>query len=334
MLASLARLGLDMVLPAGAEARLSVLGYHRVLPAPDPLLSSDPCAEVFERTMQWVKQAFNVIPLSDGIAGVRSGQLPRRALAITFDDGYANNETLAAPILSRLGLHATFFVATGYLDGGRMFNDTIVEAVRGAHGGRLDLTRLGLGSHALGSDDERRRAIASILAAIKYKPVAERAALAEQVADAAQVDPPGDLMMSSEQVSRLARRGFALGGHTVNHPILARLGERDARREIESGRRRVEELAAGHVDLFAYPNGAPGRDYSAETVRLVREAGFAGAVSSSPGAARFGSDPFQIPRFTPWDADPVRFAMRMWNNAIRVEPRLLPVDVTTTAGMQ
>ena len=95
--------------------------------------------------MRWVKRTFNVIPLREGVAGLKAGRLPARALSITFDDGYANNESIAAPILARLGLHATFFIATGFLDGGRMFNDTIIETVRAARGTELDLQALGLG---------------------------------------------------------------------------------------------------------------------------------------------------------------------------------------------
>jgi hypothetical protein len=71
-----------------------------------------------------------------------------------------------------------------------------------------------------------------------------------------------------------------------------------------------------------------------DTVRIVRETGYEGAVTSSPGAARRGTDPFQIPRFTPWETAPLRFALRMSNNAMRVEPRLLSVGVPTTTGMQ
>jgi peptidoglycan/xylan/chitin deacetylase (PgdA/CDA1 family) len=325
MLSSVARLALDVALPGGDGARLSVLGYHRVLPQADPLLPTDPSVREFERTMRWVGDAFNVIPLSEAVAGLTAGKLPRRALAITFDDGYANNETLAAPVLERLGLHATFFIATGYLDGGRMFNDTVIEAVRGARDAQLDLEAIGLGCHRLGSDDDRRRAIDAILGAIKYLPTSRRVMLSESVAARAGVDPPSDLMMTSEQASRLARRGFALGAHTVTHPILAALDEDEAWQEIDEGRRQVQELAGAPIDVFAYPNGRPGRDYTAATVRLVRAAGFAGAVSSAPGAARPGSDPYQIPRFTPWDAGPLRFAARMWNNAVRVEPRLLPL---------
>jgi len=317
---SLAHPLIRLALTAASRNRLSVLIYHRVLAEPDGLLPSEPCAEEFERTMRWVKDTFNVIPLSEGAEGVKNSKLPQRALAITFDDGYANNATVAAPILSRLGLHATFFIATGFLDGGRMFNDTIIDAIRGFEGTTLDLEPLGLGRHATASLDERRQAIGAVLDRIKYRLEAERGDLAERVAEMAGVTPSANLMMTSSQAAGLARCGFELGGHTVTHPILAQVDRVAARREIELGRQCLEELAGSSVRLFAYPNGKPQRDYTKVSAMLVRELGFAGAVSTSGGAAVVGSDPFQIPRFTPWDVRPLRFAAQLGYNLGRARP--------------
>ena len=179
-----------LALTVASRDRLSVLIYHRVPAEPDELLPGEPHAAEFERTMRWVKSTFNVIPLADGVAGIKTGKLPPRALSITFDDGYANNATVAAPILSRLGLHATFFIATGFLDGGRMFNDTVIEAVRGFRGDVLDLDGLGLGCSSDGESGRSTPAIDAILAGIKYRPESERGQLADDVAQAAGVVPP------------------------------------------------------------------------------------------------------------------------------------------------
>ena len=309
-----------LALTAASRNRLSVLIYHRVLPEPDELLPGEPCAAEFDRAMRLVKSTLNVIPLADGVRGIKTGKLPTRALSITFDDGYANNATVAAPILSRLGLHATFFIATGFLDGGRMFNDTVIEAVRGFGGAILDVEFLGLGRHPTGTVVDRRRAVEALLRAIKYRPEAERGRLAEQVADTAGVQPSKDLMMTSAQVAGLAQTGFALGGHTVSHPILSQLDPATAQDEIARGRKRLEELTGSRVGLFAYPNGRPDLDYGVAATRLVRELGFDGAVSTSRGAARVGSDPFQIPRFTPWDLRPLRFPAQLAANLLNAEP--------------
>jgi peptidoglycan/xylan/chitin deacetylase (PgdA/CDA1 family) len=320
MLASAVRTAMRLLSPPGARGRLSVLIYHRVIAQPDEFLGSEPHAAEFEETMRWVKRVFRVLPLRDGVAGLKSGKLPDRALCITFDDGYADNESVAAPILAKLGLHATFFIASAYLDGGRMFNDSVFEAVRRHRGSELDLTALGLGTYRTGSVEEKSKAIAQILEAVKYRPVAERSELAERIAQIAQATLPTDLMMTSAQAANLARMGFELGGHTETHPILAQLDADAARREIEGGKRRVEELAGTRVGLFAYPNGRPHRDYSRATVELVRNAGFDAAVSTSHGAARIGEDPFQIPRFTPWDRSRPKFAARLVSNLTRVAP--------------
>src|SRR5262249_56576651 len=127
---------------------------------------------------------FTVLPLPEAIERLRTGALPSRAAAITFDDGYADNCTVAMPILSRLRLPATFFVATGFLDGGRMWNDTVIESVRRA-GDELDLSSLGLGHYSLPDATARRRAFAAILPALKYRgphqPIAQASAGAERV---------------------------------------------------------------------------------------------------------------------------------------------------------
>lgn len=308
-------------LTVAGSRRLSVLIYHRIPAEPDALLPDEPDARSFEQTMRWIRDAFNVIPLAEGVGGLKSGRLPPRALSITFDDGYANNATVAAPILKRLGLHATFFIATGYLDGGRMFNDAVVEGVRHARGPQLDLGILGLGVHSVATIDDRRATIGALLDAIKYRSEGERAECAERIAQIAGAPTSPDLMMTSEQAASVARDGFELGGHTVTHPILAQLDLASAREEIECGRDRVGELAGRPVRLFAYPNGRPHRDYVAATRQLVEDLGFEGAVSTSRGAARIGSDPFEVPRFTPWVRTPLRFCGQMLDNIARSAPQ-------------
>jgi peptidoglycan/xylan/chitin deacetylase (PgdA/CDA1 family) len=329
------RFAISRLSPAGRRARLSVLIFHRVLPDPDHLHPGEPTAAQFEQRLRWIKARFNVISLAKAVEGLKSATLPERALSITFDDGYADNHDLAAPVLAKLGMTATFFIATGYLDGGVMFNDIVVEAVRRAPPGPLDLSRCGLGVHDVSSTDAKRAAICAILQAIKYKPAAARTRLAREVADVACAGGvPRHLMMTGEQVGGLRRMGMDIGAHTVSHPILADIDASAARREISEGRERLESLIRAPIELFAYPNGEPGRDYGPEHVRLVRELRFKGAVSTARGAAWAGSDPFQIPRFTPWDWRPSRAGTHLVRNLLS-RPAVIPaeqVDATSDHG--
>jgi peptidoglycan/xylan/chitin deacetylase (PgdA/CDA1 family) len=121
-------------------------------------------------------------------------------------------------------------------------------------------------------------------------------------------------MMTSEQAAGLARAGFELGGHTVTHPILAKLDLREAADEIARGRSRLADVAGSPIRLFAYPNGRPDRDYRKATAGIVEELGFDGAVTTASGAARVGSDPFQVPRFTPWDLRAAGFLRQIGSN--------------------
>ncbi len=307
--------------PAGSRARLSTLIFHRVLAASDPL-SQDPSGAQFEHRMRWVGQHFNVLPLTDAVARLRNCTLPARALAITFDDGYADNQRIAAPILHGLGLPATFFIATGYLDGGCMFNDAITAAVRGCARGSLDLTELALGTHSLASLAQRRSAIAALLTQLKSLDPAQRAAKTEAICRVTEVVPPTDLMMNSSQVTALARDGFEIGAHTVNHPILARLGRAAARDEIHRGRQRLEEIADAAIRMFAYPNGRPGEDYTSDTTELVRQLGFDAAFTTAHGVANRSADHYQLPRFTPWDLGDLKFGLRMARNLMNANPTI------------
>ncbi|MEN9395905.1 MAG: hypothetical protein RLZ81_435 [Pseudomonadota bacterium] len=306
--------------PAGPKARLSILIFHRVLNAPDPLFPNEMHARQFDAVCGWLARWFNVLPLEQAVHTLKAGQLPARSACITFDDGYADNHQVALPILERHGLSATFFIATGFLDGGRMWNDTIIETVRACHHTRLDLTELELGAHALASLQDKQAAIAALIDAIKYRSVPERVALTEQVASLAQVQPPRDLMMSSHQVQLMRQAGMGIGAHTVSHPILARLSDDDAREEILASKLMLEELLDERIGLFAYPNGKHTSDYLPATVDIVRGLGFDAAVTTERGTTGREDDIFQIRRFTPWDRTRFRFGSRLVDNIRRSQP--------------
>lgn len=308
--AALIRSAGALLTPRAPHAVLLVLIYHRVLERPDPLLQGEPDAKAFAAQMDLIKSVCRVLPLEEAIDRLGSGSLPQRAVSITFDDGYANNRTLAAPILKERNMPATVFVATGFLNGGCMFNDTIIESVRRA-GPLLDLGELELGRFELTDDASRLNAIHVLLKALKYRSPAERIALAEAVATKIGAELPKDLMMTDTQVRELADFGVSVGAHTVSHPILNSVGEATARREIVDSRHILREMTGEPISLFAYPNGRPKTDYSAIHARMVGEAGFKAAVSTAWGGAGVNTDRYQIPRMLPWDTRPLMFAARL-----------------------
>lgn len=300
--------------PAGPRAGLSSLIFHRVLPEPDLLFPTEVDSRQFDAIMGWVKQWFNVLPLHEAVERLKHGNLPAAAAAITFDDGYADNYDIALPILRRHGLTATFFIATGFLDGGRMFNDTVIEAIRSAPPAQIDLTAIGLGRHTVDTIAARRATINALLPQIKYQDSAQRAETVAAVAEACGVELPTVLMMTTPQLRALHAAGMGIGAHTVNHPILARLDTVNAHREIAESKAHLEAVLGEPIRLFAYPNGKPGDDYLPEHAAMVKKLGFDAAVSTAWGAARVETDRYQLPRFTPWERQKWRFGLSLLRN--------------------
>jgi peptidoglycan/xylan/chitin deacetylase (PgdA/CDA1 family) len=300
--------------PAGAGGRLSILVFHRVLAEPDPLFPELPDAVGFGQILQWIKSSFNVLPLDDAVRRLGSGSLPSRAAVITFDDGYLDNFTVALPALQQYGMVATFFIATGFLNGGRMWNDTIIEAIRSGSRRRPDSDGADPRGRELRTPMEKRAAIDRLINDGKYLRPDARIEFAARVAADVTHRLPADLMMTSDHVRALRRAGMQIGAHTVSHPILTRITSDEARNEIRKGKLQLEELLDERVSLFAYPNGRYGEDYTNEHVALAREIGFDAAVSTNWGAAKRGTDVMQLPRFTPWDRTQVSFGLRLAAN--------------------
>ena len=304
---------------------LSILIFHRVLHESDPLQPDLATARTFESRMRWLDRFFRILPLGDSLVQLKEGRLPSRAVSITFDDGYADNVDIALPILRRLGIPATFFIATGFLNGGRMWNDTIIETVRKNGARAIRRTYGDRATLPCETDAQRRAAIHQLLGDLKYLPEAERRSQVEKFAQAVDTPLPG-LMMTESQVRQLAAEGMEVGAHTISHPILTWMGREEARNEIFGSKQELEGLLGQAVPLFAYPNGKPGRDFGEREVEIVREAGFQGAVSTGWGAASARTDFFRLPRFTPWDHSAVRFIGRLALMRQKGGSRLLPKD--------
>jgi peptidoglycan/xylan/chitin deacetylase (PgdA/CDA1 family) len=155
-----------LLAPGGRGGKLNIFIFHRVRPAPDPLFPWDMDAAGFSALLAFLRRWFTVLPLDEAVRRLESDTLPPAAVSVTFDDGYADNLTVARPLLERYEVPATVFVANGYLDGGRMWNDTVIEAVRTSRAVELDLRDEGLSFVALRTAEEKRQAIDALLAQV------------------------------------------------------------------------------------------------------------------------------------------------------------------------
>ncbi len=290
--------------------KLFILIYHRVLDEPDFMRPGEVDRKIFIWQMALVKKNFNVLSLADALEKMRSNTLPPRAVCITFDDGYADNYLNALPILKQNELPATFFIASGFLNGGRMWNDTVIETLRYYSEEKLNLEKIALGVFNTKTEVEKARAANQIIIKIKHLEPEIRIEYTNYIASFAE-KLPDDLMLNNEQLLQLEQSGMEIGGHTVTHPIMAKTPAKQLKQEIEENKQILEALINKPLRFFAYPNGKPGQDYLPEQVKLIKENNYQAAVSTQWGVSNGKSDIFQLSRFTPWDANPLRFMARM-----------------------
>jgi peptidoglycan/xylan/chitin deacetylase (PgdA/CDA1 family) len=284
---------------APVSRKLMILIYHRVLAAPDVMRPDEVDAARFRSQMAVLARFFNPLPLPEALQRLQQQQLPPRAISISFDDGYADNLLHALPILQRYRLPASFFITSGCLNGGRLWNDTVIEALRQCRRPYLDLRAQGLARYPLGTYQQRAQLAQQLLTTLKHRPPDQRAAACADIASQSG-ELPSDLMLSLGQLRQLHQAKMHIGGHTVSHPILTSLSAAAAQREIVDNKRQLEQWLQTPIDWFAYPNGKQPHDFTDQHCAQVKQAGFSAALTTHAGAADAASDAWQLPRFTPW----------------------------------
>ncbi|MEL7185052.1 MAG: polysaccharide deacetylase family protein [Pseudomonadota bacterium] len=263
----------------------------------DALRPDEPSRTEFKNDLDIIKSLFNVLSVPNAAQRLVDGTLPARAACITFDDGYLNNHEIAAPMLEEAGLPATFYIATGAIESGIMWNDLVIETfARSRHTPKFTGAKLKKNSE----QSSGYAAVNNVISAIKYKPLNERWQLAQEFYTANTSDAVPRLMMTPDRIQDLSKRGFDIGGHTVNHPILAEMSDEDAANEIKNSIAWLAEVTGKRAYSFAYPNGKPGVDYNERHSQMVAGAGCKAAFSTTWGVGKSSSSQYEIPRIGPW----------------------------------
>lgn len=289
-----------------------VLRYHRVRKC---AMGSAECgiplaveAEEFDAQLAFLESRCQVVTAGELAASVAEGKpLPQNAVAITFDDGYADNHSLALPLLARHGLRAAFFVTAGWIGTEKvLWWDRIHDYVRQAAelGAQpLDYAELPRPvAAALAAADLRTAAGAArleheLVKAMSSLPLTPEAAdnLAERIAASLGADvaaPEPYRPMTWNQVRDLKAAGMEVGAHSMSHARLVHVPPERAYEELAQSKQLIEKELGAEVPLLAYPAG----NHNQDVVDLAREAGYAAAFTTASGAVRPGSDPFRLPR--------------------------------------
>ena len=278
-----------------------VLIYHRVNDQARRFAIEAVSTTLFENQMRYLSQYFRVLPLDEVVNRLREGRdLPRRAVAITFDDGYEDNYVNAFPLLRKYRLPATIFLTTGCIGNGRkLWFDRVLHAFECTREATLQSPEAG-GALNLETSDQRAQSAFRMLAALKRMSGSERNERVQRLYSELRVAEPvgnGNEMLHWSQVREMANHGISFGSHTVSHPILSKINLVDAKGELADSKALIESKTGSPANLFAYPNGKPA-DYSGEVVDLVRKVGYQAAVTTVVGANSPHSDFYCLRRIS------------------------------------
>jgi peptidoglycan/xylan/chitin deacetylase (PgdA/CDA1 family) len=255
---------------------LTVLTYHRIaqrehdLEDLDPALISATPVE-FERHIAWLAE--NASPMSlDDVLAVQAGeaQLPRRAVLVTFDDGYRDFGEVAWPLLASHGVPAVLFVATRYPGGDSLgfWWDRLHRALVRTE--RRDPLQMPVGTLPLATRADREHAHSVLAALVHALPHDEAMAVVDRVlelvGDAAPVCP----VLGWRELRKLAAAGVAVAPHTRTHARLDRLEPARVREEMAASRDDIECELGRCPPAFAFPAGG----HDERSSQLLRETGF------------------------------------------------------------
>lgn len=304
------------------SSRAVILMYHRVTEATLDPWSLSVTPHKFAEHLEVIKKYTHPISLKELVKIYQDGKIPDRAVAITFDDGYANNLHIAKPLLEQYDIPATVFITTGYIEKNREYWWDELDRVL-MQPGRLPenlslcinggLRKWKLGKAVDYSEDDYQRdhnrqekksytsprlsLYYSIWEQLHSLPNEQLQKALDEIldwADAAPTVRPTLRPLVKEEIHTLVKEGLVdVEAHTVTHSVLPALSAVLQSNEIQQSKKYLEEVLGHSVNGFSYPFG----NYTKETISLVREAGFSYACSVAEGTVWRRSDCFKLPRF-------------------------------------
>lgn len=289
---------------AWRQRRLAILCYHGISLLDehewDPLVFHS--RSLFRRRLEMLRAGkYNVVPLAEGLSRLASGTLPRRSVAITFDDGLYDFSAVAAPLLQEFGYPATVYVTTYYAQRPwPVFPPWCRYVLWCARARWIDLSEVvGDGPRIrLDKCESREEAARQIMQHCSQRGLdgAGREALARRLESHLGVDGASLRerrilqLMTPEEIAAVSSAGFDVQLHTHRHrtPDDAELFED----EIQHNRSLLQQWVGAPVDHFAYPSGVHRPSYPG----WLRSLGIKSAVTSESGLASDRSDPLLLPR--------------------------------------
>ena len=298
-----------------------ILGYHRIERLTHDEYEVCVTPQHFAEQMEVLSRHAHPVSLRELVQGLKEGSVQPRSVAVTFDDGYADNLYQAKPILEKYAIPAMVFVCTGYAgkefwwdELGRLVitSDAELEALCLEVGGTRFVGNQPAVSRAAESNVRRmfHQALYRFLLPLDIDEQYQAMNTIRTWSGVSSIKTT-ERAMTPDELIRIVEHGLIeIGAHTRHHSMLPQLPIGRQREEIISSKRDLEGLLNRQVAGFAYPNGSATDD----TKRMVREAGFTFACTSLQDVVRPQHDLYALTRFWQRDVDGETFlrALHWW----------------------
>jgi peptidoglycan/xylan/chitin deacetylase (PgdA/CDA1 family) len=297
------------ILRVAAKARkkgAAVLFYHSIMEDPAPHEQSlgeiIRSTKTFRQQMEMLAREYRPVSLDD-VSGFARDQkdLPSRAVVVTFDDGYADNLEVAAPILNRLGIPSVVYVTVDCVERQLMpWPARLRYACLTTKKTQMNAPEGGVWS--LRTPEERTDSFNRSLehcARLSGMTQETYVAAVERELEVDSRDISKGLMMTWDQMRQLRKQGHTIGSHTMTHPNIAYVSDGEVETELGESKRKLEAELHERILHFAYPGPALRPNWSQSSLRLSRELGYQTATTVEPGVVRAGDDPLRMRRIGP-----------------------------------
>ncbi|HVO63589.1 MAG TPA: polysaccharide deacetylase family protein [Terriglobales bacterium] len=296
--------GATRVVSRFAKQGVAILMYHSVTDKPeaqeDSLGGIGHPTQMFRNHMESLAREYHPVNLEEIVRFIQGrGNLPRRSVAITFDDGYADNYEVALPILNRIGIPAAFYVTVACVQKRILpWPARVRYALFTTR--KTDWVDPDGGQWTLRDSTMRRAAFDKACEYCSKKSGAEQdkfVACLESQLETALIEGPS--MMTWDEVRAVAKQGHIIGSHTMTHPNMAHIDDEALNREFTESKQILERELASPVVHFSYPCPALQPHWTEQTVNLSRACGYQSAVTTSGGTVRRDDNPLQLKRVRP-----------------------------------
>jgi peptidoglycan/xylan/chitin deacetylase (PgdA/CDA1 family) len=294
------------------EHSAAVLNYHRIVEnnINGFLFKSDTIhhnVKLFKREISFINKWFNIISMDELIDRLaKKKNFDKPSMAITFDDGYRDNYTLAYPILKQYNLPATIYLISGLIGTTqKVWLDEVDFALLTTTEEKLEFPSL-FGDEIVDllSIQDKQKVNIKIGEKLKRVENKNKLRLIEELCDRLKVSRNSfsnndRVMMNWEEVKEMNENKIAFGAHTHSHPILTQLPLKEAKNEISISKQIVEKELNTQVNHFAFPNGSS-LDFDEELKQFCIDLGFRSIATGNYGINNTGSDPYHIRRIVPY----------------------------------